>query len=72
MTVMLGDPFTARIVTNQASEGFPSHDSYNQVLQVMTPFGLTSEPRKNLLTFHYTGCFIGVLTLVCYDPYITG
>ena len=31
----------------------------------------TNEPRKNPLTFHCTGCFIGIL-MVYYNPHITG
>ncbi len=27
---------------------------------------------KNPLTFHYTGCLIGILIMVYYNPYITG
>ena len=30
------------------------------------------EPRKNPLTFHYNGWLIGILTMVYYNPYITG
>ena len=28
--------------------------------------------KKTLLTFHYTGCLIGILILAYYNPYITG
>ncbi len=27
---------------------------------------------KNPLTFHYTGCLIGILIMVYYNPHITG
>ena len=32
----------------------------------------TNEPRKNPLTFHYTGCLIGILIMVYYNHRITG
>ena len=34
----------------------------------------TLEPRKkkNGLTFHFTGCLIGILIMVYHNPYITG
>ncbi len=28
--------------------------------------------KKSPLTFHYTGCLIGILRMVHYSPYITG
>ena len=34
--------------------------------------GISSEPRKNPLTFHYTGWLIGILIMVYYNPYTTG
>jgi len=33
---------------------------------------LKNEPEKNLVTFHYTGWFIGILTMAYYNPYIIG
>lgn len=33
--------------------------------------GETNEPRKNLLTFRYTGCLIGILEMIYYNPHIT-
>ena len=30
------------------------------------------EPRKNPLTFHYTGCSMGLLIMAYYNPHIPG
>ena len=32
----------------------------------------TWAPFKTLLTFHYTGCLIGILTMASYNPHISG
>ena len=42
--------------------------SIHQLLKNMD----TIEPRKNPLTFHCTGCLIGILIMVYYNPHITG
>ena len=35
-------------------------------------FNKMSASFKTLLTFHYTGWLIGILTMAYYNPYITG
>ena len=37
---------------------------------IATPVDMSHE--KNPLTFHYTGCLIGILIMVYYNPHITG
>ena len=46
--------------------------SYNPPINgVMGPY-LQLSHEKNPLTFHYTGCLIGILIIVYYNPHITG
>ena len=41
-------------------------------LFLSTVFLHTLEPGKNSLTFQYTGCWMGILIMVYYNPHITG
>ena len=39
---------------------------------VLFKWFLSNEPRKNPPTFHSTGWFIGIIIMICYNPYIPG
>ena len=46
-----------------------SHDCWS--VRWVVSLTYLSEPRKNkTLTFHYTGCLIGILMMVDYNPHI--
>ena len=45
----------------------------NQTRPIITiPYRIHVSHKKKPPTFHYTGCFIGILIMVCYNPHLTG